>query len=963
MLHLKAFGGLSVDIDGIPGTGAAQQRKTLALLALLAAARQRGLSRDKLIASLWPETDAERGRGLLNQACYTLRRDLHTPDLFLGSIQLRLNPAVISSDVESFARALEEHDPARAVAFYTAPFLDGFYLNGGGEFETWAETERARLASQCRAALEALSQEATGRGEHRLAAEWGGRLLALDPLSSHAALGLMTALDHAGEPAEALRCGEAYGELVRSELGTDPPPELSQWIEQHRHVAGNGAPEARLSTAALQRALALELPSPVIPVTLTGKAKHLRRNGALALMGLILVGAATIWSLRPSPIVSRASLSPTTIAVLPFAYRGNPEFTYLAEGMVDLLGADLSGAGEIRTIDPHAVLARTRYPDGKWSPQQAGKISAQLGAGSYVLGDITEAGGRLRISARLYRVGSEDEAREVAAVDGAAAQLFRLVDALTIQLLKTRGRDPGLPQVNLAALTTDSLAALKAYLEGERALRAWCTDSAVGVFQRATEIDPSFALAYYRLAIAAQEKPALARKALNQALRYSARLGDHERKLVHALDAFNRGHQKDAERLYRELVTRYPNDFEAWSQWGDVLMHGGSRLGRSWFDARQPFERVLSMEPRDPHALWNLSNIAARQRRVGELDSLTRRILQGNPGPLEAAAVRAQRAIVVGDTAELARFMAQMRRASDNLAQPTVGFLTFTTGDLEAGRRLWGLITDPSRARATRMLAYKTLAQIELMSGRWRAAQARLDTMAGLDPATALEHRALFALWPLQQVSRIDLEALRDSLVRWKASPGPTNETLLSAELGPAHPYLRLYLLGLFAARLGEPSAALRYAAELKRRSRFAFAPDFVADLGRSVAAEVARLGGQTQVALQLLDQGSFWTRTDVQPTGASPFYVHEYERFIRAELLNALGRSNEALMSYVQLADVLFHSGAPAHLRLAQIYDHQGDRRRALDHYRRFIALWKDCDPQLRPLVVAAQQRVNAVN
>ncbi len=65
MLHLKSFGGLSVDIDGVPATGAAQQRKTLGLLALLAVAGERGLSRDKLIATLWPETDAEHGRRLL----------------------------------------------------------------------------------------------------------------------------------------------------------------------------------------------------------------------------------------------------------------------------------------------------------------------------------------------------------------------------------------------------------------------------------------------------------------------------------------------------------------------------------------------------------------------------------------------------------------------------------------------------------------------------------------------------------------------------------------------------------------------------------------------------------------------------------------------------------------------------------------------------------------------------------
>jgi DNA-binding SARP family transcriptional activator len=236
MLQLRTFGGLSVSIDGKPGTGAAQQRKTLALLALLATAGARGLSRDKLIAALWPEADTEHGRGLLKQACYALRRDLGQRELFLGSIQLSLNPAVISSDVGAFAGALEAHDPAGAVACYTAPFLDGFFLNGGGEFEEWAETERVRLANQCRVALEALAKESAGRGEHRAAVEWSRRLLALDPLSSRAALGLMTALDEAGERAEALRCGESYGVLVRSELGAEPSPELTAWVEQHRHL-------------------------------------------------------------------------------------------------------------------------------------------------------------------------------------------------------------------------------------------------------------------------------------------------------------------------------------------------------------------------------------------------------------------------------------------------------------------------------------------------------------------------------------------------------------------------------------------------------------------------------------------------------------------------------------------------------------------------------------------------------
>src|SRR5574342_470275 len=110
MLELRTFGGLSVEANGVPLTGAAVQRKTLALLALLAAAGKKGLSRDKLTAYLWPESDAERGRNLLNQACYALRRDLRERELFLGTTELRLNPAVLTGDVQGFEEALERGD-------------------------------------------------------------------------------------------------------------------------------------------------------------------------------------------------------------------------------------------------------------------------------------------------------------------------------------------------------------------------------------------------------------------------------------------------------------------------------------------------------------------------------------------------------------------------------------------------------------------------------------------------------------------------------------------------------------------------------------------------------------------------------------------------------------------------------------------------------------------------------------
>src|SRR5437867_8910670 len=191
MLSVRMLGGLAVERDGTQCGGAALRRKTLGLLALLATAGKKGLSRDKLIGYLWPESDTEHGRHLLKQACYVLRQDLHEPDLFLGRAELRLNTAILASDIQAFEDALQQGDLAGAVALYAGPFLDGFYVDGADEFERWASEERGRLGTRVCTALETLATDAAARGDHRVAADLWRQLARLDPLSSRAALGLM----------------------------------------------------------------------------------------------------------------------------------------------------------------------------------------------------------------------------------------------------------------------------------------------------------------------------------------------------------------------------------------------------------------------------------------------------------------------------------------------------------------------------------------------------------------------------------------------------------------------------------------------------------------------------------------------------------------------------------------------------------------------------------------------------
>ena len=101
----------------------------------------------------------------------------------------------------------------------------------------------------------------------------------------------------------------------------------------------------------------------------------------------------------------------------------------------------------------------------------------------------------------------------------------------------------------------------------------------------------------------------------------------------------------------------------------------------------------------------------------------------------------------------------------------------------------------------------------------------------------------------------------------------------------------------LLSARLGDESAARRYAAELEREDSSSVEGAFAVDKARLVRAEVAWGRGRRQEALTTLEWARFWAaHSEIDETGDSPFFTHMHERFVRAELLFELGRYEEAL-------------------------------------------------------------------
>ncbi len=248
--------------DGAPVEGAGAQRRRLALLALLAAAGDRGLSREKILGLLWPESDLERGRKSLAQAVYALRKESGAEELITGATELRLGWDGFTTDLADFRQALSQGEYEAAASLYAGPFLDGVYLDEAPEFDRWAETERRVLAHDYAEALERLARAADKAGDLRGAVAWWRKLANADPLNGKVALGLMRALSAQGDRGAALQFYRVYEMLLRQELDIAPESELKRYAEQiRRETPMPPAPPSLSSAEPPSHSMSLPAPS------------------------------------------------------------------------------------------------------------------------------------------------------------------------------------------------------------------------------------------------------------------------------------------------------------------------------------------------------------------------------------------------------------------------------------------------------------------------------------------------------------------------------------------------------------------------------------------------------------------------------------------------------------------------------------------------------------------------------
>ncbi len=496
MFCLKLFGGAALVSAAGPLTGRAVQRRRLALAALLAVARDRGMSRDKLLAYLWPESDAERGRALLSDSVYRINQALEREAIVAVGDGLRLS-AELPSDVAQFEDAIARGDPEAAVALYAGPFLDGFFVQESAELERWIEGERRRLGDEYAGALERLAERVEREGDWASAVRWWRRLAAHDPFSSRVALRLMQALERSGDRPAAIQHAGLHGRMLEQELGTRPDPEVTALARQLLTAPLQEPPAATppRPPGSGQAAIVSETAPVVAPPSPPPPTRPRRRWIPIA------AGAATV-ALASMVVFGRLRTAQpaaaiTTMAVLPFQnLSGDPDAEYLSDGITEEIGATLGRVEGLR------VAAHTSAFSFKGRRVDVREVGKRLNVGAVLEGSVRKMGPRLRVTTSLvettqgYQLWSETYERDFG--DAFAVQQEIAHDVAD----RLRGT-LGTPVTAVADSAAPDAESYDLYLKGRYAWhRRTAADlrSAVDLLSQAVARAPSWARAHAGLA-------------------------------------------------------------------------------------------------------------------------------------------------------------------------------------------------------------------------------------------------------------------------------------------------------------------------------------------------------------------------------------------------------------------------------------------------------------------------------
>jgi hypothetical protein len=631
--------------------------------------------------------------------------------------------------------------------------------------------------------------------------------------------------------------------------------------------------------------------------------------------------------------------------------------------MLDLIAAKLSGE-ELRALEPRTMLDAWRQAGGTdshdLSRDETIQLAEKLRAGKALLGDVVGTPNRLVLTVSLLDVPDGKQLSRIS-VEGPPDSLASLVNQIATQLMT---QTSGETAARLSTLTSTSLPALRAYLDGQARLRRGDAVTAAKDFERALKEDSTFALAGLglRLATSWYGDGQLGDRGLAIAVREKARLSPRDQLLLTALAGPKYPDASTNRELYaarEQFLASAPDNAEAWYLVADHIFHFGAAMGMADWEERSlaGFKKAMELDslylPGYNHALplapslgdTEFTNRAFRLHARADTASFWRKQHQ------YYMAARA------GEDEAAANALASNGLQREGLLQGVIRHVQFDgTGAVHAQRAIEEIV----RTSATEALRRgRSRYAHDVMMNLGRPAQAVTYLNASKDSADDFNVRIILVRDAIAgEGSRALADEAAVALADLENGPEPADST--------ARQIQRAVIRVLEPWRLtkGDTSQTRRSLARLRSIARTSPADQLSQSELEIAYIEMLHAGltraptlrtATERVDSMLMDQnfGGVHTGRTTQHAIAT---AHMWER------LSEPKRALSAVLRYATWnTEVMPYLGTQVR-EIARIAALAGDRKRALRSYRHYLGLRSLAEPSLKPQVDSVRRELSAL-
>ncbi|MDG6948181.1 MAG: tetratricopeptide repeat protein, partial [Nitrososphaerota archaeon] len=372
-------------------------------------------------------------------------------------------------------------------------------------------------------------------------------------------------------------------------------------------------------------------------------------------------------------------LDPKRIAVLPLVSMSpDPNDEYFADGLTEELITRIS------FIKGLEVISRTSVMNYKKKEKNALQIGQELKVGTLLEGSVRKAGNRIRVTAQLINSNTEGHLwaesydRDLDDVFGIQSEIAeKVAGELRIQLLQSEKK-------TLERKPTENTEAYSIFLRGRELLRAFTEPSvrqALALFERAVDLDPSFARAHVGIAECHQflvntgyesfdiSLPRV-KASLEEALKLDPGLAEAHAALSEMY--FNIDDSARAESEAREAVKLNPNLPDPYSVLSEIAGIRGEVE-----EAVKLIETAYRLDPFSPEYIWRVGDAYAwtgREQEALEHWAKTERL-----APAEVFRSMTDHYLSKGDLAKAKELHSKFQRL-----QPTHPWVTYMGGFIAA---------------------------------------------------------------------------------------------------------------------------------------------------------------------------------------------------------------------------------------------------------------------------------------